>query len=91
MAEINEFSYRTKYPRPNSIESWEVGGTESAHRMILKVRRSRIARPPNHIAYQARCTCKKWKSSVWHRKEDTCRKEFQREHIAEVRNQGSLL
>jgi hypothetical protein len=85
----NEFTYRDKRPRVNRLEMWEVG-LPNGHRLIIKVRRSRIRRPPNHIDYQGRCTCKGWKSTVFHRKEDTCRKEFREEHISEVLKQGSL-
>jgi hypothetical protein len=89
VADINEYSYSYKRPRPNRIEMWEVG-LPNGHRLILKVRRSRIIVPPNHLAYQAKCTCKGWASDTWHRSQVVARRDFQ-EHIGNVEKQGNLL
>lgn len=85
----NQYVYSYKRPKPNSIELWEISNP-IGHRLVLKVRRSRIVLPPNHLSYQARCTCK-WASEEWFRSHMTARKDFMTNHIGPVRQQGRLL
>jgi hypothetical protein len=86
---ISEFTYSYKRPSPIRWYAWEANLPEG-HRLVLKVRRSRIAPVGKHLAYQARCTCRKWSSPDWHRDNKVARKDFLLDHINPLRRQERL-